>query len=345
MNSNAGRSGVTMGLFALLATAAAGSPPPAGAQGAPQGDGSSGAKSSVGVVKTPNPDDPVEQAYRETQKKRVELDRELKKIRATYFRGIRNIEIRQVGISKLAAYTDPSIYPTLLELFRHEERDVRLAVLDMLIERKSDEADTAITWAAIFDGDRWFREEATKRLLDRTKTTGISNRVKSVIAIGLREKRTEPVVAAAKMASVLGLLEAIPMMISAQVSGGGAAVGGGGADDGGDSALAYILVGQQIAFVSDLTPVVGNSAVAFDPTLSVATDGVVLRVIDAYVITYLVDVHNALVALSTEGWGGQSTASLGWDEQKWRAWYTDEFVPYRSKIEAERAAAAKKAGN
>jgi len=36
------------------------------------------------------------------------------------------------------------------------------------------------------------------------------------------------------------------------------------------------------AFVSDLQPVVGNSAVAFDPTVSVITDGTFLRVIDAW---------------------------------------------------------------
>ena len=77
-------------------------------------------------------------------------------------------------------------------------------------------------------------------------------------------------------------------------------------------------VSEQVAFVSDLQPVVGDNAVAFDPTISVASEGVFLRVIDAYVITYRVEVHNALVALSTEGWGGESTASLGWDGKKWQ---------------------------
>src|SRR5690606_31360092 len=50
-----------------------------------------------------------------------EMQRDLRKLRATYFGSMRNREIRQVGISKLREYTDPIIFPELLELFAYEQ--------------------------------------------------------------------------------------------------------------------------------------------------------------------------------------------------------------------------------
>jgi hypothetical protein len=298
-------------------------------------DGPTGPRGTVGVVKVPNPDDPTEKAYIAAQKKRVDMDRELRLIRAKYFRGINNTEIRQVGLSKLRAFTDPAVYPALLELFKDDQKDVREAILDHLIDRENDEADAAVAWAAVFDDDKWFRREAGQRLLERTERVGVSNRIKSVVATGLRTNRTNEVVAAAELAGVLTLYEAIPMLINAQVQGDPPQR----AADGGDAALAYILVGQQVAFVSDLTPVVGDSAVAFDPTLSVATDGVVLRVINAVVVTYRVEVHNALIGLANAGWDGRDTSPMGWDEKKWRDWHAADFVPYRRQVEAAAAKA------
>lgn len=319
----------------LMATAAAVANPPPGSHPAPTVDGGSGGpRSTIGIVKVPDPNDPVEKAHAEAQRKRANVEKELKLIRAKYFRSTRNTEIRQVGLSKLREYTDPAVYPLLLELFEREDKDVRLAVLDHLIDRQSDEADAAIAWAAVFDNDQWFRKQASERLLQRARKTGdeVSHRVKSVIALGLKNHKTPVVTAAAEMAGHLKIFEAIPMLINAQVAG----AGGGGGGQGGQGALAFIMVGQQIAFVSDLTPVVGDSAVAFDPTLSVATDGVVMRVIDAYVITYRIDVHNALVGLANAGWDGRDTGPLGWDQKKWHDWYTREFKPYREALAAAR---------
>ena len=75
-----------------------------------------------------------------------------------------------------------------------------------------------------------------------------------------------------------------------------------------DGALADILVATQQAFVQDLQPVVGDSAVGFDPELGVVTSGTILRVMGAYVVTYRTEVHNSLVGLSSRAWGGRSTA-------------------------------------
>jgi hypothetical protein len=313
----------------VVAGAALAGPP--GAHNAPEV--AEGGNGGVGVVKMPDPNDPSERAYAAAQKKRNQIEKELKQLRAKYFRSTKSVEMRQVGIAELKKYDDPALFPLFIELFKDEDADVRKAVLDHLCDLNSDEADATVAWSAVFDRDKKFRGEAAERVVKRVEKVGASHRVQSVIATGLRSKKDDTVAAAAHLAQVLKLYEAIPMMISSQI------VGGGGGDNGGDSALAYILIGQQVAFVSDLQPVVGDSAVAFDPTVSVATDGVILRIIDAYVITYRVEVHNSLTALASDGWGGQPTAQLGWDNKKWNEWYAKEFVPYREKLDADKAAA------
>ena len=271
----------------------------------------------------PDPNDPAMKAWIARNKERVEMEKQLKRIRARHFGPMRNVEIRQIGISKLQDFTDPIIYPSLLELFRGEQDDVRGAVLDLLVDQARDEADATLAWAAIFEKDEDFRALAAERLIERAEVEGeVPYRVKAAIATGLRSKREREVAAAAELASVLNLVEAIPMLIHAQV----APEGGGGGDGDGDGALAYIIVGTQQAFVSDLEPVVGDNAVGFDPELSVVTEGTVLRVIDAHVITYRTEVHRALVDLSSRAWG-QPTDHLGWDQRAWRDWYTREFLP------------------
>lgn len=303
---------------------------------APQGTGS-----SVSVVQPPpDPDSPQGRALAEAGKKRKELERELYKLRATYFRNIRNVEIRQAGIAKLREYTDPAVFPSLLKVFKRDKDDVRGTILDMLAEQKSDEADATLAWSAVTDEDPWFRGMAADRLVRRVGEAGgePSVYVQSVVARGLKSELDREINAAANLAQALNLIEAIPMLINAQVQGaqvGGAGAGGGG----GDTSLAYILVGTQTAFVSDLEPVVADSAVAFDPTLSVVTDGVVLRVLDAVVVTYRTEVHSSLVGLSSKAWG-RPTNGLGWDVPAWHDWYTREFKPYWDAKEAERKAEA-----
>lgn len=314
--------------LAMLVNGAMGNPPPPGSHSAPGVVGGGGA-GGVQVVQVPDANDPASKAVAERARRMAPIEKELKQLRAKYFRSTRNVEMRQVGIAQFRKYDDPAVFPLLIELFRDEDEDVRRGVLDHLTSIESDEADATVAWTAVFDKDNAFRGLARDRVAERAEKAGITSRVKSVVATGLRSKNDDTLAASAQLAQVLKLYEAIPMLINAQVVGGG---GGGGADS--EGSLAYILVGSQTAFVSDLQPIVGDSAVAFDPTVSVLTEGVILRVIDAHVITYRVDVHNALVGLSSEGWGGQSTAKLGWDNAKWRAWYANEFVPYRAKVEA-----------
>lgn len=268
-----------------------------------------------------------------------EMQRELRKIRAKYLGSMRNQELRQIGIAKIREFTDPVIFPDLLEIFAREKEDVRTAILDHLLDQKNDQADASLAWAAMFDKQEWFRKAALERLKIRTEEEGkVPERVQWAVAAGLKRETTEEIGRAAELAADLKLFDAIPMLINLQVRGSGASVGSGGGGGGAGGDLAYIMIGRQVAFVSDLQPVVGDSAVAFDPELSVVTEGVVMRVQGATVYTYRVAVHNALVRLADAGWDGRSTASLGYDKNAWREWYLREFVPYRERLAAAEAA-------
>lgn len=83
--------------------------------------------------------------------------------------------------------------------------------------------------------------------------------------------------------------------------------------------LAFILIGQQTAFISDLEPVVSESAVAFDPQVSVVTEGVlsarercgrddVLHRGPQFV-GFVVTIYR------------RPTIGMGWDQDKWWKWY------------------------
>lgn len=253
------------------------------------------------------------------------VEQKLRRINAEFFR-VRNVQMRQVGISQLRDYNDPAVWPTMLDVFDRAGDDVWIAMLDMFADHESDEGDATLAWIATFNDSEDIRDEAGARLEVRLAASDEerpSGRIASVVALGLDSDENHVLTNAANLANRLNLIEAIPALINAQASGTSVRSG----RTGGGGALAYILVGTQVSFVSDLTPVVGDSAVGFDPTVAVVTDGVVLSIGDAVVTTYRTEVHTALVGLSSRAWG-QSTADLGWDQRAWHEWYKDEFVPY-----------------
>ena len=280
-----------------------------------------------------DPESPAMRAYAAQQKQRLEVERELKKLRLKHFGSITNVEIRQAGISKLSEYTDPAIFPSLVEIFHDEKDDVRFAVLDHLADQRSEEADVCLAWIGVHDKSPELQAAATKRVATRVSETGgtVPSRIALVVYTALRSSNESVIAGGAQFAQGIGFTNAIPWLISAQL-------GRVQSEPDRDGDLAWIVVGKQVAFVSDLTPVVAESAVAFDPQLSVVTEGVLLRVHDAVVITYRTEVHNALIGLSEHDWG-RATRQLGWDQDAWREWYTKEYVPYRRERDRTLAAA------
>jgi hypothetical protein len=289
----------------------------------------------AGVARIEDPADPRLEQHRATQRERLAAEREMRRLRVEFFDNIRNVEIRQIGIAKLRQWADrPFLYPALLREFARSGDDVRGAILDMLADQQSDEGDTTLAWTAVFDNDRAMRDLAASRLQRRIgEGAGATERIRRVLSLGLKPSATEQEMAtAATLASQLRIVELIPLLINAQ-AGGTTTVGGGGG--GGESSLAWILIGTQTAFVADLEPVVGNNAVAFDPQIAVVTEGTVLRIIDAHVITYRMEVHHALVRLSSDAWG-RPTGHFGFDVPRWREWYAKEFLPHLNREEEKR---------
>jgi hypothetical protein len=288
-----------------------------------------------------DPSSPPARAHADQAKVRREAEQALRKLRHQHFGRIKAQGVRQEGLIKLREHAQPAVFPLFITVFEKEDADVRLAILDMFAAAKSDEGDCALAWVATLDTRAEFRQAAAERLAaGRTKERPTSDRVKFVIFEGLRSGKPEAMTASAKLAANLNLIDVMPWLISAQVTGQPVrqtASAGDNADR--DDALAWIMVGQQTAFVSDLVPVVGPNAVAFDPQLSVVNTGVILRIIDAAVVTYHVDLHNELVRWSTREFGA-ATDGLGYDIDKWRRWYAQEFMPkIAEKARAEREAA------
>lgn len=308
-----------------------------------------------------DPESPQAKKYAAQQKVRKQAEKEMRKVRFKYLGSMRNTELRQEGLVKLRGWTDPALFSSLMEVFAEDQLDVKATMLDQFLESKSDEGDACAAWMATFDRDAEVRGVAVAKLRKRIaenvqrgpdgkQVVGVvPYPVKLVVYEGLRTRDKDAMKSAAELANLLDLVESIPWLIAAQLSGGpvAGADGTGGGAGGRQGALAWIMVGEQTAFVSDLTPVVAEGAVAFDPQVSVLNTGVLLRVIDAVVVTYHYDVHAALVDLSTRAGaevGLGSTAPLGWDTNRWYAWHSKEFVPkWNAAVKAAQDARDKKA--
>jgi len=290
-----------------------------------------------------DPTSPKAKLHAQQTKTRKAAEKELRKLRMKYFARSKHIPTRQEGLAKLREYTDPALFPAMIEIFKNEDPDVRLALLDQFRDAQSDEGDTALAWVAVQDDNEGIRSAAGERLHQRiNKDKAPPEQVKLVIFEGLRTHKNSSMVAAAQLAQGINLVDVIPWLISAQVTGVPAQQAVGVNTGSGNGALAWIMVGQQTAYVSDLIPVVGTNAVAFDPQLSVINTGVILRVLDAVVVEYHVDIHNILTDWSTREFG-ESTKDLGYDIPAWNKWYKEDFTPRLAQKTEEKKAQEQKA--
>ena len=298
-----------------------------------------------------DPESGAAKKYAAQQRVRIANEKLLKKIRATKFGQVRNQAVRQEGILQLREFTDPALFPSMVEIFKREGLDVQTAMMDIFKDSHTGDGDTALAWLGVFGNTPDSRAAATTRLKDRLKEEGgqVPDTIKYVCYEGIRSGKESAMASSAQLINSLNIVDAIPWLIAGQLQGGpaGGAVGGVGVGNERTGALAWILVGTQIAFVSDLTPVVGPNAVAFDPQLSVVTEGVILRILDAAVYSYNVDLNSNLIDL-TSRLTGQSTRGYGWNLPAWQDWYAHDFPrQYAEKqakdVEEAKAAAAEAA--
>jgi len=238
----------------------------------------------------------------------------IRRISHDYLGDTRADTLRARGIDELRSLTDPAAFIPLIEELTAEKDDVRLAVLDHLAAQ-GDEGQAAMAWAAIYDENEAVRHEAQRRMVSPASAP-----VLRVLDTGLRSNRHDIANRAGSLAGSLRALEAIPLLIFAQVT-------VDPFEKKGD--LAWIAVATQRAFVAGLEPVVGSGAGAFRPIPGVVQEGAILRVVDAVVIFYRTEVHRVLVRMTTDDWG-QSTAHLDYDMRQWWLWYNEQYVPAKN---------------
>lgn len=295
----------------------------------------------------PDAGDPAREQIRDFNRRKTQYERQLKAIRGQNFGLNRSAETRRAGAAKLKAFTDPAAFPAMLEVFRYQAADARAAVFDHLAALKTEQADATLAWAAVFEPAEATRAEAKSRLEKRVNDLvaasgkprgtdgGAPLSVQSVIAEGLKTHNQRVAGAAAGLAEGLKVLDAIPMMATA--------AGFGNQPSGDtDAALAYIVIGRQTTFVSDLTPVVADSAVGFEPTIGVITEGTVLRVMNAFVTEYNYIIFDNINRMASAAMDGQSLGHLGRDPHRWAAFYENELKPY---VQSKNAAAATATGS
>lgn len=279
----------------------------------------------VAVLRIPpemDPHSPEGIRLREMAVKRRGYELELREFKKGYFGRRMDRSVRDMGLEKIRGYEDPAAFPLLSKILADAGDDVRDAVLDHYADLDTPEADAALAWEAVYHRNAGWREAAMDRLAARHRGgREPAQLVVDVLANGLREREEPVVVRASAAAAQLSLLQLIPLMAQAQVTTAGTGGGGGPRGD-----LAYIFIGRQTAFIADLVPVVSDSAVAFDPQVGVISEGVILRVTDAFVAEYRPAVNGILTGMADD-LTGFSTASLGYDVPAWLDWYTGEIQP------------------
>lgn len=244
----------------------------------------------------------------------------IKQIVREHFAAGRSPKKRGEGLDALRELTDPAAFQPMLELLHSEQDDVRLMMLEHFLAN-GEAGQAALAWAAVYSGDGALRYEATRRI-ERPAC-------RSVLAVldgSLRSRHDAVISNAATLANALDVFDAIPLLIYAQSVPGNTPDSTSGAGGGGN---AWIATGQQMAYIADLVPVVGNGVAAYRPIIGTITEGSVFQVDDVVVTIYRREVHVALVSLSTRDWG-QSTESLGYDRRRWWAWNDRVYQPHRS---------------
>lgn len=260
----------------------------------------------------------------ERRRRQRAYQKQIRRIAHEYLGPIRVPETRARGLEALSELTDPLAFMPMIEALAGEADDVWLALLDHFADQ-GDEGQAALAWVAIHDRHAAIRAEAGRRLVRPAEAP-----VLGVLDRGLRSPHDEVANRAGLVAGAVDALQAIPLLIFAQAAP--------GADEPrGD--LAWIAIQKQRAFIAALIPIVGENVVAYQPIPGVVSEGVIIRVVDAVVIIYRTEIHRSLVAMTSRDWG-QPTDHLGYDMERWWAWYNSEYVPFKNEQRRRAALAA-----
>ena len=247
---------------------------------------------------------------------------ELELLRRRNFGARRDAELRAAGLRALRELDDSCQLFAMPRVFATERNDVRRAVIEHLALR-GENGQAALAWTAIHHDREDWRAAATAALA-RPATPATLAVMQSAFAAS--EHGT--VERAGTLAGALDARVAIPHLIATQYS----------ADTvrrEGD--LAWIAIGTQRSYVSNLIPVTGDGSGAFQPVPGIINEGFVFRVTDAVAVVYRTEVHGVLVDMSRRA-TGSDTSQQGWSLARWRDWYNRVYLPlaraeYRERLD------------
>lgn len=228
------------------------------------------------------------------------------------------------GLAVLRTHEDPIAVRAMLDVFESSRPEVRRAIYEHCASIGHPFTDSLIAYESVFGRQAEDRAICADLMVDQAliNERELAHTPKLVLATALKSQDETAVEAAAVLVDRLSLAEAIPALITAQV-----AQSAQSSDRNGP--YGTILNGRQTAYVSDLQPVVADGAVAFDPGISVVTEGSVLQADEAAVTIYRTVVHDALVSLSSRV-TGKPTGHLGYDQWRWKDWYETEYLALAS---------------
>lgn len=102
---------------------------------------------------------------------------------------------------------------------------------------------------------------------------------------------------------------------------------------------AWIAIGKTVSYVQGVVPVVGDASGAFQPIIGRVFEGSVLRIMESVVEIYRTEASAALASI-VERETGSPAPPFGYDEERWLAWYENEFPRLAARHADERAAQA-----
>lgn len=281
----------------------------------------------------------------EQRKKESALQRELKKLRAKHFRNQRYTPTREAGVIALRRdYAQPWMFPSLIEVFAEErDEDVVSTVCGILRDSATDFGDRGLAFVAATTTEDTWRAHTTLALAARIKSN-FGRPPAGAVAVfqaALQSGDTHAMDGAAVAGQALSLIELIPYIIPTQPGAGGQ--GGAGGTGRQRGPLAWIAIGTQKSYVADLTPIVSQGAVAFDPTPGIVTEGTLFVVNDAVVTWSPRVVTGALTNLASAATGEDASnlrGRLGMRFESWKDWYFSTGKEAIEKKLADREAAA-----
>lgn len=87
---------------------------------------------------------------------------------------------------------------------------------------------------------------------------------------------------------------------------------------------AWIAIGKTVHYVQNAIPIVGDSSASFQPVIGTVYEGSLLRVMESMVEIFRTEVHESL-AMVIEHETGLPAPPLGYDRDRWMAWFATDF--------------------